>query len=476
LAEHCRVVRSGDNNEFPSLRSIGSELVWLPSLLPWIFLLLGTPVVIFLSICTPPFQSPDEFRHFERAYQISNGGLYGRSGGYVDQGIEEVFSHYSQLPFNPRARVAAADESAAACVKWTGRRVYRNFSNTAVYPPIGYLPQTLGVALGRIAHLSIVRTLILSRLLNAVLAILISVIALHWCRSGRLAMFAILLLPMVSSLFGSCNQDASLISTTCLVCALISHQLATGVPLSLRMTIVLALALLILSLERPPYMALLLVLLIPGMLVRWRRTPHWFTGVSLAAILAILTMTWWVAAFSSAKATTDPNATGTIDARMQLLGILHHPAILPVATINSYHHFFGYAAGFIGNLGWMDTPMPLPYYGVMGLVLLVAVIGEMTCRSRFRAGVTSIIFIAILLAAMGILLIEYLTWTPVGARIVDGIQGRYLIPLAIAAGISLPCLVRSDRFYRLATATVVFCQLLTFFYLPGVIIERYYLR
>ena len=111
--------------------------------------------------------------------------------------------------------------------------------------------------------------------------------------------------------------------------------------------------------------------------------------------------------------------------------------------------------------------MPRPYYVVMGLMLLVAMIGEMVYRSRLRNSATALILFATLSAVAGVL---------VGSRILGGMQGRYLIPLAIAGSIGLPRFIRSDRGYRLATAVVVLCQLLTFFYLPKVIIERFYLR
>ncbi|MGA3263448.1 MAG: DUF2142 domain-containing protein, partial [Terracidiphilus sp.] len=262
-------------------------------MLHWIFLLLGTPTLVFLSVCTPPFQTPDEPAHFERAYQISRGGLYGGSGGYVDQGIDQAISHYSQLPFNSNARVTAADDAAAAGVKWTGQTVYRTFANTATYPPFGYLPQTLGVLLGRAVGLSVVHTLLLSRLLNGAFAILISVLALYWCQRGKLVMFAVLLLPMTMSLFGSCSQDATLISISCLAFAIVSRQISEGVPLSLRMTMVLAAALLMVSMQRPPYVSMLLVLLIPGIMPRWGKKPAWLPGLSLACLLAILTVIWW---------------------------------------------------------------------------------------------------------------------------------------------------------------------------------------
>ena len=417
----------------------------------------------------PPFQSPDELAHFERSYQISRGGLYGGSGGYVDQGIDQANSHYSQLPFNGKARVTAADEVAAASVKWTGQTVYRDFPNTAAYPPIGYLPQALGVALGRIVDLSVVHTILLSRLINGVFAILIAALALYWCRRGKLVMFAVLLLPLTMSLFASCSQDAMLISVSCLAFALVSRQISEGLPLSLRMTMVLAAALLVVSLERPPYVPLLLVLLIPGLLPPWEKKPTCLPGLSLAGLLAVLTVFWWLAAPSPANA----GANSNVDAKMQLLFLFHHPGVIPKIMMGIDYRSF--TDGFVGVLGWLDTFMPRPYYVMMELMLLVAIIAELAYRDRFRYSATAIILFAAFSAVLGVVMIEYLLFNPVGSHIVEGVQSRYLIPPAIAGGIGLPRLIRSDRGYLLATAVVVLCQLLTFFYLPKVIIDRYYL-
>jgi uncharacterized membrane protein len=71
-------------------------------------------------------------------------------------------------------------------------------------------------------------------------------------------------------------------------------------------------------------------------------------------------------------------------------------------------------------------------------------------------------------------LIEYLLWTPVGDPAIYGIQGRYFIPLAIAAGIGLPHLQESPKTYRQVAAVVVLSQLLTLFCLPYSIMARYY--
>ncbi len=172
--------------------------------------------------------------------------------------------------------------------------------------------------------MSVVHTLILSRLLNGALAMFISAFALYWCRRGKLIMFAVLLMPMTMSLYGSCSQDALLISIACLAFAIVSRQISEGAPLSLRMTIVLASALLFVILARPPYVPLLLVLFIPGILPQWGKKPAWLTSLSLAGLLAVITVLWWILAAPSPP----PAASSNVNAGMQLQYILHNPGVI----------------------------------------------------------------------------------------------------------------------------------------------------
>jgi uncharacterized membrane protein len=131
-------------------------------------------------------------------------------------------------------------------------------------------------------------------------------------------------------------------------------------------------------------------------------------------------------------------------------------------------------AGTIGLLGWLDTPMPSPYYLAMMLVLLAAYIAELDHGEKVKRSTTALLLLPSLAAILGVLLAGYLVWTPVGASWIYGIQGRYWIPPAIAAGVGLPHLRGSAKDYRGATALVVLSQFLTLVCLPHVIEARYY--
>ena len=448
----------------------------LPSRLHWVFLLCATPLVIFLALWTPPFQVADEFAHFDRAWQVAQGQLYPTVGGSIDKGADQVNAYVADLPFNTRARFTSADRAGAEAVRWTGLLAYRGFPNTGICAPTGYLPQALGIAIGKAVGMGVMRTIVLARLFNGAFAILVCALALYWSRSGKVLMFAMLLLPMTLSLFASLSQDATLIALTCLAFAVISKQIETGAPLSLPLTAVLALSLLIVSLGRPPYTALLPALLTPGLFVRWRKKPSRLPGAILAGLSAVMVLVWWLSAYASTRAFAHPGAAnGAVDAKMQLLNLFRHPGI--VATLAGYaaSHAAEYIAGMIGFLGWLDTLMPAPYYLVMLLVLLAACIAELNRCDKTKKSATVLLLFSPLAAIAAVFLIEYLIWTPVGAQAIFGVQGRYLIPPVIAAGVGLPHLANSARTYQAATAVVVLSQLLTFVCLPQVIMARYYL-
>jgi uncharacterized membrane protein len=447
----------------------------LPSNLHWIFLLIASPLVIFLAVWTPPFQSADELGHFYRAYRVAQGEILG-GGGYADSAIDQLYACVAALPFNDKARFTAADRAKSKEVKWTGTLIYRKFQSTDAYAPTGYLPQALGVALGKGMGMGVMRTLMLARLLNGTFAILVCSLALCWCRRGKVVMFAVLLLPMTLSLFASCNQDATLIALTCLAFAIISRQISAGVPLSSTQATVLAFSLLIVCLGRPPYMPLLLVLLIPHLLPPWRSKPSWLPGAFLAALLVAATIVWWrVTSISTAGLVLHTSAYGAVDAKLQLLNLSHHPGVVGILVADIFRHASVYFASMVGVLGWLDTPMPPPYYLAIALVLLMACLAELALGGKVKRSATALLLVSPLAALAAVFLIEYLTWTWVGAPAIYGVQGRYGIQLAIAAGVGLPPLVGSAKIRERATAIVVFSQILTLVCLPQVIMTRYYL-
>jgi uncharacterized membrane protein len=458
---------------FPEVLRSGLRV--FPSSLHWVFLLFAIPQVIFLALLTPPFQTADEPQHFERALQIAHLQIGAHYGGFADAAVDRIWDDVANIDFHSNVRYTKAEQFDVESAQWTGQLTYREFPNTGTGALTGYIPQALGIVIGKAVGFGPLRTIELARLLNGAFAIAICTVALSWCRSGKLVMFAVLLMPMSLSMFASCGQDATLISLTCLAFASISRQLDLGAPLSRSQAAVVIVSLMVVLVGRPPYVALLPALLIPSLFDERRNRPSWITGCGFACLLFAVTATWWLTAMHATRAVAKPiPGIGLVDAKMQLINLLHHPGIVGGLISYAAQHTAEYIAGVIGYLGWLDTLMPPPYYLAMILLLALAAIAEMAHGPRLAKSVTILLSAAAVAGVAAVFMVEYLIWSPVGAPGIYGVQGRYFIPLMIAVAVGLPRLGNSVKTYERVTAIVVAAQFITVVVLPKVILARYY--
>jgi uncharacterized membrane protein len=269
-----------------------------------------------------------------------------------------------------------------------------------------------------------------------------------------------------------------LIALACLVFSLISRQLDSGVAMTPGIAAIVFALLLIISLARPTNAALALVLVIPGLLQPKSSKRWWIASFALTCTVVVLTAAWWGAALraqrNSRNAFTPYPDTIHIDPKLQLSFLLNHLHIV-TALLSSIVHQTGYfIATTIGVLGYLDTPMPAPYYFGMLLVLAIAILAEIADGRASSRSAVVLILCASFLSVAGVFLSSYLLFSPVGSEGLYGAQGRYFIPLAIAAAVGLPCVSNSPKTYERATAIVVLAQLLTVAVLPHVLLARYY--
>jgi len=116
--------------------------------------------LVFFIIPIPPFQVPDEPNHFLRAYQITPGDFiaekriiarYGpAAGGEVPVSLVKTIKKViDRIPFNYHRKQNVADVIAAFSFQLKREeKKFFNFSNTAMYSPVPYIPQAVGIATG----------------------------------------------------------------------------------------------------------------------------------------------------------------------------------------------------------------------------------------------------------------------------------------------------------------------------------------
>jgi len=448
---------------------------------------IALPLVIFLAIKVPAFQVPDEDSHFARAYQITHGEFFPTKrelpnkagnftvGGTVDQGIFKASGGYRYLIFRPDLKVDSEKTKNADGVQW-GKDAWQDTRNVSIYPPLHYSISALGIVIGKSLNMTITDTLKLSRLMNGVIAVLLIMVALFTLKRGAGIFFVVLMLPMSLSQIASTSQDAICIASAALCVAFISsiNDEMSSVQRRVILTVS-SILLLVIATARPPYIALALFYLYYAFL--YRNHDHLRNGLLVAfmgSLFAVILWSVYVATFVSV-----PFGPEGVDYKGQALFILHSPIIWLHIFIESWLQRWGfYAVSFVANLGHLDTSFPSYYYWLAALTLFCASLAGILNSKRTensRPWQESIIALTIIIiAVLGIYAVLYISWSPLKNPIIEGAQGRYLIPVALFLSL---CASRNIVICRreLGCRVIILCfSITTFFITPFVILTRYY--
>jgi hypothetical protein len=395
--------------------------------LPVLYLVWALPLLLTICWLMPPWSNGDEPNHMLRTVELAHGELLGQrlgphdAGGMADAGILDAAAPFEPLKFHPERKVTITMRSAGDQVRWRGSASLNSFGNTAPYPPFLYLPAVVAVRISQMLGIGVDRSLFLARAATALAAALVNAAALTLARRTRYAVAALAMLPMTCSLDASVGQDALIIALSLLAVGWIDRMIERGRPANRGELTGLALALMAVGMARPPYVTFALLPLLTASRLRW--------ASAAAACAVVVAVGAWSALVAAVVLVSraDPCAQASL-----LLGDpLRFGAVL-LNTLRSY--IPGYTAQFVGELGWLDTALP-PWYVALAFAALAAAFAAAV------AGVARRPWLALLVAVGGALLIfvvQYLNWTQPGADLIDGVQGRYFIPLAATLVLAVP--------------------------------------
>ncbi len=416
-----------------------------------VFILCALPVGIFITLITPPGQSPDEPAHLARAAGLLHWAVIGErhtivdpddgkpqeiSGVTADSGIMTYdFSPITHVGNRPvvtsdiflHERATPSDHHLA----------FNGIPNTVTYFPAAYIPAAFGLGIGLALHEPPYICFTLARLAMLTAFLVLAVLAIQWTAYGEALLTAILLLPMTLFLAGTLNQDGILIPIVCLACALLTRRSHAA-----KLT---GLALLTLFLcSKPPYLPILAVTLLPlaspGITARLRNV-----------IIACIPLFIWVAldiAFVVVPFGQPPHHPGPLftgnpnmlvdhtDAAANLHILLAKPSrLITLPWITAKIWFMQSLREMVGVLGPLQLVFPEGYYRLWWSSLAIAAAGLLVSRREETAtplnNLLNLLAIALLLPAMYwlIQLSFYLNWSSVGDASISGFQGRYLLPL-----------------------------------------------
>lgn len=388
--------------------------------------------IIFLCVFLP-FTVPDEAAHFWSSYRISDYFLFkmnqvNETGFVARQCDIDFYNNISSNQLNFEYFLKVSKNFSL----FSENNNMVMFDSTYVDgSPFAYLLSGFGIALARILNLGAIPTFYLGRIMNIVLYIVITLLALKITPIGKMSIFAISCLPMSLQLIASYSYDGFTIAICILYVSWILYACYKKEPLNKRDLIAGAIIGMIMAPSKVVYSPLLLLfLLIPNKQFKTKNKKRVYCikfGLIVLGLLFLgLTMAKNVGNHLSITTNWDGGTKYT------LAWILDNPCNTIKIFMNTLMKSGDdYLSTLVGNgLGWLQICLPLYVYGIYFFILVYSFLKrDMQIGPAFSFFNKSFFCVILCISVTLVMLSMFLGWTSIGSDVILGVQGRYFIPL-----------------------------------------------
>lgn len=458
----------GKNWEFFDGVFSGSKL---PSLYFGIIMCLGILYMLVLA----PLSAPDEVSHYISAYELSNRflGLPGADeDGYIyireaDDWIEDVNQEFRNWKEEQKDAVentaddAKEDQKGTPVIlgqtlkeetykaihdggavkketvhdesseKMSGLRVSRQPSVRTT--PLAYVPQALGFTLARVLGLNSIALLYLGRFFNLLLFAAVGTLTIKRLSFGKNAFFGVSILPMSLHLAASLSYDVVILAGSGLFAAVCLDLAYKAEKVSVKDVVLLACIMAVMGPCKMVYGAIAgFCLLIPvkkfGNWKKWTISAVAVLGSFLAAMDVVNLRT--VAMYTQES---DSYVAWAEEAGYSFAELIHQP----VHVLQLFYNTVAWQgeslySGMLGEaLGNRDAVLNTPYLVILLLTVCLILLALKKPGEEIVIKIKARLWIwFICLAIFGALMFSMLlAWTPKSSNMVQGVQGRYMLPL-----------------------------------------------
>ena len=442
-----------------------------------------------LIVINPPFQTADEAQHFFRAWQITQGEFISRvktpadeGGGILPSSLDAFWNRFQPLAMHPERNTSVRYILDSFKIPLQPeKKSLIPFGNTVHYIPTSYLPQCLGIALGRALAVPIPMILYFGREANLLVFTLIGFFSLRWAPAIARPLFLLLLMPTMLCLAASVSADTLTDALAALFTALICRHFAAG-PNSIdsKKILLLILVSIPLSVGKVVYVPLLaLLLLIPA--ENFRGKARKTAVITLLVAVNLIALVAWVS--STSNLDTKISTRQNLSPHEQLNQFERHPLHFAKLLWNTGKDGGWFVCTtYVAVIGWMDLNFP-PAIVIAYLALLIFCCWTAGDRPPLPPpGRGALIVLPVVTVSfLAIAFLNLLYWTDVGSNYVQGLQGRYFIPLtpplfllacSLARRVPRPApTLRLQKLLDFAAVTIsgIICACLL-----GLVIHRFY--
>lgn len=393
---------------------------------------------ILFSFITPVIDVPDETAHLSRTMYISEGHL----GVNKDISQLNISDDYKEIIGRNRENFRNDLKN----VKHTENKSNQNnaVALTSIYSIVGYIPQTIGWTVGKLLNLNLYWSFYLGRVCNAIAYAFLAYFAVKIASRWKAFMAVITTFPMVVYLAASYSQDGVATGLIFLSIAYFINLTAKEEKINLKDVLIYLLLCVLIATCKLPYvlMAGFLVFLEPSRYASKKTYGLAILGVSLTALFTL----YW---YSSSTGIASYKPEGA-DPQKQIAFLMSEPDMIfkvsldgIINVINKYLETFTF-----GWFSYGSNHVAILYLMFLSGVFLLFPVKKIRLTIYNKIGIIAVSMGII----AGIVMSQYLNWTPVKSEETNGVQGRYFIGLFAL----LPYFINvSSLFYNIESPDVL---------------------
>lgn len=409
-----------------------------------VFLIAFPVMVLLFSLLIPAKLGPDEEAHLNTVYKIAE-QIEGWEGIAPDRSLITVEEKENMLTvedpthpyYNEYYRYLArssGDESRIETSYWGSRE----------NPAVTYAPAALGIVIGRRLHLSGAGIIMAGRIAAFIPVYLLLLYAIARIPLGKELLFTITMLPMMLQEAAAINADGIDIALSFALTAAV-FRILLGERDRARFLDYGVMVVAALILSRCKYGALIPLCLLPLLLffrlLRQRKAEGADKEQTILGIgAAVLTAVCVIVGFLPLLHTTVSAYGETLwaehytfsDILRDPLGILY----LVGTTLYERTDFYVFTLGG-STLGWQNIMIPQYLVVVLLLIVLIASVPRQAEQEMIGTRTRVFLFLIAFLGAACAIGGMLIGWTEKGMTSIDGVQGRYFLPVLPALFLAL---------------------------------------
>lgn len=403
------------------------------------------PVGMLYTIFMLPSQIPDELGHLWRTYEISEGALISS---------KEATTVPADLVYHVKSYVNNYQEFNEVLSGETDYNDRVEVNNTfKTYPFFLYMFGAIGFLIARILHLNILIGCYLACFMNFIVLLLTVYYAIKIIPFGKWAITSIVFMPMFLHQATSTSADSIINCLGLLFISFVVALLFKEGEMTKKEEASFFLLSVLLALSKYVYLPIIGI----GTLLVFSKHIDKKRRMAMLSITFGVSILLVVAYFIFSSTYESPHkeylAQNHVDIPSQVKEVISHPVKFMGTLANTLYlkgqEWIGMMVGT--HLGWLEIHVPS-----LTIITYIIVILASCCieenKVAFRAGQK----VFCMLISIGTILLVitglYLHWTGVGANVVEGVQGRYFIPVVF---LIVLCLCKKENYIKIKNIQLI---------------------